>query len=488
MGADCSGRAQWGASRTLRRATSPRVTSPARRIAADVLLRVEQGGAFANLALDGALRAAGVLEPREAALATELTYGSLRWQLQLDRTIAAHSDRPPAELDLPVRIALRLGTFELLHHPRVPARAAVNEAVELVKELKAGKASGFVNAVLRRISEKRAPPPPPSREVDPAGHVAAVTAHPRWLVERWIAWLGLDEAEKLCAANQILAPAVVRVVRGKGTVAQAAQALREAGVESTPGRYSPDALVLAAGAPPALHIEGHGEGLFQAQDEAAQLVSLYAAPAPGSRVLDACAAPGGKACHLAELVGPSGSVLAIDLHARKAQGIADQAKRLGLANLRALAADATLPIPGDTGPFDLVLVDAPCSGLGTLRRHPEVKLRRTPADVDRLASLQARILGQAAKVVRPGGHLVFALCTLVREECDEQVERFLAAHPAFREDPPPWSDGQGTGFPSWSGDQGALRDCVDEKGRLRTLPHRTGTDGFFAVRLRKENA
>ena len=454
------------------------MTSPARRIAADVLLRVEQGGAFANLALDGALRAAGVLEPREASLATELTYGSLRWQLQLDRTIAAHSDRPPAEVDLPVRIALRLGTFELLHHPRVPARAAVNEAVELVKELGAAKASGFVNAVLRRISGKRLPPPPPLRDVDPAGHVAAVTAHPRWLVERWIAWLGLDEAEKLCAANQVQAPAVVRVVRGKGTVAHAAEALRAAGVESTPGRYSPDALVLAAGAPPALHLEGHAEGLWQAQDEAAQLVSLYAAPAPGSRVLDACAAPGGKACHLAELVGASGSVLAIDLHARKAQGIAEQAQRLGLANLRALAADATLPIPGeaDAG-FDLVLVDAPCSGLGTLRRHPEVKLRRTPADVDRLAALQARILGQAAKAVRPGGHLVFALCTLVREECDEQVERFLAAHPSFREDPPPWSAGQGP-----------LRDCVDERGRLRTLPHRTGTDGFFAARLRKETA
>ena len=454
-----------------------------------MLLRVEQGGAFANLALDGALRAAGVLEPREGALATELTYGSLRWQLQLDRTIAAHSDRPPAELDLPVRIALRLGAFELIHHPRVPARAAVNEAVELVKDLGGAKASGFVNAVLRRISETRAPPAPPSREVDPAGHVAALTAHPRWLVERWIAWLGLEETEKLCAANQIQAPAAVRVVRNKGTVAQAAEALRAAGVESIPGRYSPVALVLAAGAPPALHLEGHGEGLYQAQDEAAQLVSFYAAPAPGSRVLDACAAPGGKACHLAELVGPSGSVLAIDLHARKAQGIAEQARRLGLSNLRSLAADATLPIPGEAeNSFDLVLVDAPCSGLGTLRRHPEVKLRRTPADVDRLASLQARILGQVAKAVRPGGHLVFALCTLTREECDEQVERFLATHPAFREDPPAWSSVTGSGLPPWSADPVALRDCIDQRGRLRTLPHRTGTDGFFAARLLRENA
>ena len=206
--------------------------SPARRIAAEVLLRVEQGGAFANLALDGALRAAGVLEPREAALATELTYGTLRWQPELDRAIAAHSDRPPHELDFPVRNALRLGAFELLHHPRVPARAAVNEAVELVKESKSAKAAGFVNAILRRIAETRAPPAPPPLETDREGHVAAVTAHPRWLVERWSSWLGMDETEKLCAANQLQAPGVVRVNRTRGTVAQAKEALRAAGVRS----------------------------------------------------------------------------------------------------------------------------------------------------------------------------------------------------------------------------------------------------------------
>ena len=449
--------------------------SPARRIAAEVLLRVEQGGAFANLALDGALRAAGVLEPREAALATELTYGTLRWQPELDRAIAAHSDRPPHELDFPVRNALRLGAFELLHHPRVPARAAVNEAVELVKESKSAKAAGFVNAILRRIAETRAPPAPPPLETDREGHVAAVTAHPRWLVERWVRWLGFEETFALCRANQEQAPAVVRVVRHKGSIEAARAALLTAGVESVPGRYSPQALVLAAGAPPSMGLEGHDAGLFQAQDEAAQLVSLYAAPAEGMRVLDACAAPGGKACHLGELVGPGGSVLAIDLHARKAQLIADAARRLGLDNVRALAADATLPIPGEAdGSFDLVLVDAPCSGLGTIRRHPEVKLRRTPDDVDRLAALQQKILGQLTRAVRRGGLLVYAVCTLIPEECDEQVTRFLAANPGWREDPPPWSLYQG------------LRDCVDPAGRLRTLPNRTGTDGFFAVRLRKE--
>ncbi|HZX94318.1 MAG TPA: 16S rRNA (cytosine(967)-C(5))-methyltransferase RsmB, partial [Myxococcales bacterium] len=383
------------------------MATPARRIAAEVLMRVAQGGAFANLALDAALRQAGVLEPREVALATELTYGTLRWQLQLERALSAHSDRALDELDEPVRVVLRLGAFELLHHEKVPARAAVNEAVELAKELKAARASGFVNAVLRRLSETRAPPPPPSREVDPVGHVAALTSHPRWMVERWSRWLGAGETERLCAANQQQAPASVRVARRKATVAQAQEALRKAGVESLPGRYSPDALILASGAPPALDIEGHEQGLFQAQDEAAQLVSLYAAPAEDARVLDACAAPGGKACHLAELA-PRGSVLAVDLHARKARAIEEAAQRLGLSNLEARAADALLPIPGaEPGTFDLVLLDAPCSGLGTLRRHPEVKLRRTPEDVDRLAQLQSKLLAAVQRYVRPGGLLVY---------------------------------------------------------------------------------
>jgi 16S rRNA (cytosine967-C5)-methyltransferase len=441
------------------------VPTPARRIAAEVLQRVASGGAFANLALDAALRQAGVLEPREAALATELTYGTLRWQPQLDRAIGAHSDRPASELDEPVRIALRLGTFELIHHPAVPARAAVNEAVELVKELGALRAAGFVNAVLRRLAETRAPPAPPSREVDPAGYIAASAAHPRWLVERWLSWMSFDETFELCKANQTIAPAVVRARRGKRE--EALRALASLG--AAPGRYAPDAVILGPGAPPALDIEGHEEGLFQAQDEAAQLVSIFCAPGPDARVLDACAAPGGKACHLAEMAR---SVLAVDLHTRKVKQIALAAERLGLSNVQVLAADAALPIPGaDPASFDLVLLDAPCTGLGTVRRHPEVKLRREPSDVDRLASLQAKLLAAVQRYVKPGGLLVYALCTVTREECDEQVERFLKAFPDFHLDVPP------PGFPP---------ECLD--GRfMRTLPHRTGTDGFFAARLRKES-
>src|SRR5439155_12041210 len=165
-------------------------------------------------------------------LCTELTYGALRWQLELDRALAAHGARPPAELDAPVRAALRVSAFELLHHPRVPARAAVDQGVELVRALGLARAAGYANAVLRRLSETRAPPPPPSREVDPVGHVAALTAHPRWMVERWSRWLGPAEAEQLCAANQQQAPATVRVARRRATAAQTREALAKAGIES----------------------------------------------------------------------------------------------------------------------------------------------------------------------------------------------------------------------------------------------------------------
>jgi 16S rRNA (cytosine967-C5)-methyltransferase len=284
------------------------------------------------------------------------------------------------------------------------------------------------------------------------------------MVERWSRWLGLEEAELLCQANQQQAPAVVRVKRGAREKALAALAP----YEPSPGKYSPDALVLGAGAPPALDIEGHEEGLFQAQDEAAQLVSLYAAPEPDWRVLDACAAPGGKACHLAEM---SRSVLAVDLHARKARQIAEAARRMGLSNLESRAADAALPLPGvEPGSFDLVLLDAPCSGLGTLRRHPEAKLRRTPEEVDKLTQIQSRLLASVQRYLRKGGLLVYAVCTLTPEECDEQVDRFVKSSSRFQLEGPP---------PGW-----AHPDCLDSRGSLRTLPHQTGTDGFYAARLR----
>jgi 16S rRNA (cytosine967-C5)-methyltransferase len=444
--------------------------TPGRRIAFDVLLRVEQGGAYASRALDAALAQAGALDPREAGLATELVYGTLRRALALDAALAPHSRRPLAELDPGARVALRLGAYQLLQLG-TPAHAAVGETVALVKRVEHGRAAGYVNAVLRALARAPAAPPPPPLETDPAGHVAAAEALPRWIAEEWVTWLGADEALALARAMNAPAPLVVRTPDREALLARA----RAAGLSAAPAARSPDGVVLsgasvadlaravaggaAAGPPPA----------WQVQDEAAQLVSLFAAGelrGRRARVLDACAAPGGKAFHLAELLAPGSEVVAVELHPRKADELAREAKRRGLA-VRVVCADAAKVIPGlEPASFDAVLVDAPCAGLGTLRRHPELKARRAAADLPRMAALQRDLLASCATYARPGAPVTYSVCSLSRAEGPEVVLSLLAQ--GWRRAPAP------AGFPA---------DALTPEGDLLTLPSRHGADGFYAARL-----
>ena len=444
--------------------------SDARTIAHRVLVRVDEGAAFASIALDAALRSAGRLERREAALATELVYGTLRRQLALDHALSAVSSRPLETLDASVRAALRLGAYQLTH-TRVPPRAAINESVDLVKSGadKAKAVAGFVNAVLRGLTRTKATGPDP--DVDPVGALALETSHPRWLVERWTGWLGPEATAALCRADDLQAGTSLRVNLARGTREEAVARLAAEGATAQPCARSPAGLSLVDGLPPN-QLETLASGRAQVQDEAAQLVSLYAQPARGATVLDLCAAPGGKACHLAELVGPEGRVVAVDKHLRKTEDIKAAAARLGHANVEAHAADALFPLPfANERSFGLVLLDAPCSGLGTLRRHPELKMRRKPADLAGLAELQAALLDRAREYVAPGGYLVYAVCTLTAEECDRQVDRFLERSPDFALAPPIASP--------------ELADCLTPRGLLLTLPSKHGTDGFFAARFQR---
>ncbi len=435
----------------------------ARKIAFDVLMRVEAGGAYASRALDAALGQAGALDPREAGLATELVYGTLRRALALDAALAAHSRRPVAELDPAARVALRLGAYQLLHLG-TPAHAAVGETVSLAKEVEHGRAAGYVNAVLRALSRAPVPAPAPALEADPAGHVAAAEALPRWLAEEWVAWLGAEEALALARGMNAPAPLCLRAPDRDALLAR----LRAAGLTASPAPRSPDGIVLAGGS--AADVARAAGGLpFQIQDEAAQLVTLFAAGdlrGRRVRVLDACAAPGGKAFHLAELLGSGSEVVAIELHPRKADELAKEARRRGLA-VRVVCADASRPIPGlEEGSFDAVLVDAPCAGLGTLRRHPELKLRRAPGDLARMAALQRGILRAMARYARPGAAVVYSVCSLSRAEGPEIVAAELAE--GWVRAPAP------AGFPA---------DALTSDGDLLTLPHRHGADGFYACRL-----
>jgi 16S rRNA (cytosine967-C5)-methyltransferase len=438
----------------------------ARQIAFAVLRRVEEGGAYASRALDAALAQAGALDPREAGLATELVYGTLRRALTLDAALAPHASRPVEKADAAARIALRLGAYELLFLGTAP-HAAVGEAVGLVKAVDHGRAAGFVNAVLRALSRRPERPVPPPLAEDPAGHVAVAEALPRWLAAEWVAWLGAEEALALAAAMNGPAPLTLRSPRRDELVAR----LRAAGVDAAPAPRSPDGVRIGGGS--VASVARAAGGLpFQVQDEAAQLATLLSAwelRGQPARVLDACAAPGGKAFHLAELLAPGSEVVAIELHPRKADALREEAARRGLAGVKVLCADAAKPVPGlAEGSFDAVLVDAPCAGLGTLRRHPELKLRRVAEDLPRFAAMQRPILERCARYAKPGAPIVYSICSLSRDEGPRLVEGMLGGG-LSRLAPPP-------GFPA---------DVLTPEGDLLALPSRHGTDGFYAARLVK---
>lgn len=437
----------------------------AREIAFGVLRRVEEGGAYASRALDAALASAGAVEPREAGLATELVYGTLRRALSLDAALAPHCSRPLAGVDAPARVALRMGAYELLFLRTAP-HAAVSEAVSLARSADHGRAAGFVNAVLRSLS-RAGPPSLPDFERDAAAHIAAAESLPRWLAEEWIGWLGASEARSLAAAMNGPAPLCVRSPRREELAARAAAAR----LACEPTARSPHGL-LVRGSVAAL-ARAAGEIPFQVQDEAAQLVTHYAAEdlrGRDLRVMDACAAPGGKTFHLAELLGPGGEVVALEVHPRKAEELRKEAERRGWGKkVRVVCADAALPVPGlAPESFDAVLVDAPCIGLGTLRRHPELKLRRTDDDPGRMAETQRAILRACATYARIGAPVTYSICSLTRTEGPSVIawalEQGLARAPAPE------------GFPG---------DALTPEGDLLTLPSRHGCDGFYAARLRR---
>jgi len=436
----------------------------ARALAIEVLARVEATEAWLTPVLDARLSESPFRDTRDAALATELAYGATRRRLALDFALVGVSDRRLETLEDRVLAALRVGAYQLFYL-RMPARAAVADTVEAIKELGLGRAAGFVNAVLRKLSALPHQPLPPPEPL--ADYLSVKESHPRWLVERWLEAFGQAETEAMLAADNQPPPLVLRANTTTTSREALLGLLEEAGLEPRATLASPVGLsLLAKGRVESLL--GFAEGFWQVQDEAAQLVVHYASVPEGSRVLDVCAAPGGKSCQLAE----HGEVVALDLHARKLEGVRAEAARLGLTSRLTLRAhDATQPLPVDLGRFDAVLLDAPCSGLGTLRRNPELRYRRKEEDLSRLVALQRLLLERVQAAVSKGGLLVYAVCSTEPEEGPHQLEDFLRAWPDFVLAPP---EGQ------------AARDCPLEDGCLRTLPGPEGRDGFFAARLRRK--
>ncbi len=446
-----------------RRPAAPTPHAPARDargVAHDVLLRVETTDAFADVLLARRLAA---LAPVDRALATELVYGALAWQGRLDHHLGQLVRGTVAALDPPVRVALRLGLYQLLFLDRVPAYAAVDASVRMAGGAGRG-AAGLVNAVLRRAArEGRHARALPDAAADPIERLAIEWSHPGWLVARLAREMDRAELPALLAAHNRRGPIAVRAQPPGSREALAAD-LEGDGVHVTASRWAPDGLVVPRGAGRLRELAEYAAGRLAFQGEASQLVCRLLGVASGDRVLDACAAPGGKAAYLAAL---GGRVLALDPHPAGVGRIIGEAARLGLTTVEAAVADARRPPLHQ--PFDAVLVDAPCSGLGTLRRHPELRWRRRSEDLPRLATLQGALLGGVAPLVRPGGILVYAVCSPMRAETDDVVAAFLTAHPRFVREP-----------------IGGLApaEVLTSDGGLRTWPHRHDLDAFFAVRLR----
>ncbi|MBO8142242.1 MAG: 16S rRNA (cytosine(967)-C(5))-methyltransferase RsmB [Firmicutes bacterium] len=440
-----------------------------RRAAVEILEAVDGRQAFTGLALSAALGRKG-LSAHARAYVTDAVYGVLRWRLTLDWMIGQCSRRPVDRMDPVIRNILRLAAYEIRFMDGVPGPVAVHQAVELAKDLGGPGTAGFVNGVCRAIArrEEAGDWPWPDSQQAPVRALAVETSHPEWLVARWVERFGLKDARRHLESNNEVPEVHLRTNTLKTSRELLAARLREAGVYVVEGELAPEAL----------RVRGMGrvdaqaafqDGWFAVQDEAAQLVARALEPQPGQRIIDLCAAPGGKTTHLAQLMENRGEVVAVDVHPGKLRLVEEAAKRLGVAIVRPLAADGR-ELPGRLRPAARVLLDAPCSGLGVLRRRPDLRWRRRPEDIPALAALQRELLSAAAALTGPGGTVVYSTCSTEPEETTGVIARFLDDNPAFTaEDPPvpgvPAGDGPG----------------------VYLFPHLHETDGFYIARLKRIN-
>jgi 16S rRNA (cytosine967-C5)-methyltransferase len=442
-----------------------------RQLASEILFKVEVRQAYADILLDQALKTPALAD-RDRALLTELIYGTLRWRGNIDGQLSRYLRQPVDKTDPLIRNLLRLSVYQLVFLDKIPDYAAVNEAVELAKIHGGGKTAGFVNAVLRNFLRQKASTNHVALD-DASTKLLAVTySHPEWLVTRWLDEFGTESAKALMRANNERAPLVLRVNLLKGTREKLLERLSAAGIDANATPWSPQGITLLS-SPAVDELPGFVDGRFQVQGEASQLVTYLLSPSPGERILDACAAPGGKCAHIAEMMQDRGELIAVDPSVRGIAKIRQNLSRLQHGSVRAVQADTSEELPESLRrPYDRILVDAPCSGLGTLRGHPEIKWHRNENDIRRLSRLQAKILRRVAGYLKPNGVLVYATCTLTREENEELVEAFLAQYKEFElDDAARYLPEQAT-------------HMVRDKFFL-ALPQRDNTDGFFAARMRK---
>ena len=437
----------------------------AREIALQVLISCRTNHAWADAALKVQIDR-NQLTRSDAALCSRIVYGVIQNELLLDYYLSAYCSQKPDKLQPPLLEILRMGAYQILFLDKIPDSAAVNESVNLAKRFKREQAAGFVNAVLRKIVRNREDLPKlPDHPVE--RRLSIQYSHPRWMVKRLLSLLGEEETAAFCAANNAVAPLTIQVNPMKTTLEALREELESAGITATPHAWVPGCLELS-GAGDLTALPSFREGKFLVQDGAAALVAQAAQLQPGMRVLDVCAAPGGKSFSAAFAMGGEGEILSCDLHENKLKRIQEGAERLGLSCIQTEAADGRDFRPEWEGAFDAVLVDAPCSGLGIIRKKPDIRYKKAN-ELFRLPVIQRAILDQAARSVRPGGVLVYSTCTILPEENEQVTETFLAEHPAF------------------SQENLLLPEPLDGvQGPLTLWPQRHSTDGFYICRMKRQ--
>ena len=434
----------------------------ARATALRVLVSCRNNGAWADAALKAQISRDGLSGP-DAALCSRIVYGVMQNRMLLDFYIGAYCTQKPDHLQPPLLEILRIGAYQIIYLDKIPDSAAVNTSVELAKLAKRGQASGLVNAVLRKLSQnKKALPPVPER--DDVQRLSIQYSHPKWFVKRLVSLLGREEAERFLACDNQIAPITVQVNPLKTTLEALTEELQQAGISVQPHSWVPDCLELS-GTGDLAALPSFREGKFLVQDPAARLVSLIAGIRPGQKVLDVCAAPGGKSLSAAFAMAGNGSIVACDLHENKLKRIQESADRLGVNIITTQAADGRVFRPEWEASFDTVLVDAPCSGLGIIRKKPDTRYKKAD-DLFTLPVVQAAILDNAARYVRPGGTLVYSTCTILPEENEQVTEAFLAEHADFGLEPFELP------LPVGKSD-----------GSLTLCPQRHDTDGFYICRM-----
>ena len=434
-----------------------------RGTAVKILNRVERTDSYLDKVLDIELKAQD-LSDVDKGLLNELVHGVLRWQNRLDWVLNGFSHGNFAKSEINIKNTLRVALYQILFLDRIPHAAAVNEGVEFIKRIRGEKPAGLVNAVLRNIIRNIDGIRYPAAEEDPVQHLAVYYSHPHWMVRRWVARFGVEETTKLLIAANERPPLTLRINRLKIEPGAFLRQLEQQGIAYT-GSSRIAWFVRVKALARIGQMELFRTGMFTVQDESAALPTLLLDPRPGERVIDLCAAPGGKTTNIAETMNNEGEVIAVDRHEAKLALIRTSCERLGLRNVTLREADSTVM---EAAQADRVLLDAPCSGLGVLAKKPDIKWKRDITDILKLERIQAALLDNAARLVKPGGVLVYSTCTLEPEENAGAVDAFLARHGEFSlESAAPF----------------VSRDLVNERGFVETFPHRHGMDGAFAARL-----